>query len=192
MAFRARSVFERARLRGAAIAAALAAIAMPVLAQSRDPAFFVQSGDGDRAVRSVAWGGSFDLRPLDPESPDPWSFYVEGTLGEWFSHHHDAGQQTRFAQFTVAPAVRYTFGGALRAVFAEAGIGLSAIAPHFEDHNRRFSTIFNFDDHVALGVRLGEHDENEISVRGEHFSNGGVKNPNPGQNFVQLRIARHF
>ena len=161
-------------------------------AQSRDPAFFVQAGDGDRAVRSVAIGGSFDLKALNPDRPSPWSFYVEGVIGEWFSHHRDQGQRADFTQFTVAPVVRYQFGGAFRAIFVEAGVGLSAIAPRFEDHGRNFSTIFNFDDHASIGFRHGEHDENEFSVRVEHFSNGGIRNPNPGQNFVQLRYARHF
>jgi len=161
-------------------------------AEPNDPAAFVQVGQGDRAVRSVAIGLSRDFTAANPDRPSPWSFYAEGIIGEWFSHHHDAGQRTQFTQLTATPVARYTFGGVLNDVFVEVGVGLSLITPHFEDHGRRFSTNFNFDDHASLGIRFGERDANELSIRAEHFSNGGVRNPNPGQNFGQLRFARHF
>ena len=157
-----------------------------------DEAWFLQAGEGDRAVRSVAFGASRNFTTVDADAPKPWSVYGEVVVGEWFVHHHDPGERTGFTQVTAAPVLRYAFGGMLRNVFVEAGIGLSLIAPHFHDHGRRFSTVFNFDDHASLGVRFGERGANEISVRGEHFSNGGIRNPNPGQNFAQLRYARHF
>ena len=32
----------------------------------------------------------------------------------------------------------------------------------------------------------------EIVLRAEHFSNAGIKPPNPGQNFLELRYVHHF
>jgi lipid A 3-O-deacylase len=66
------------------------------------------------------------------------------------------------------------------------------ITPRFRDHGRMFGSTFNFDDHASFGFRQGEHGENEFTVRAEHFSNAGIKKPNPGQNFLRLRYARHF
>ena len=32
----------------------------------------------------------------------------------------------------------------------------------------------------------------ELALRLQHFSNAGIKHPNPGENFVQLRYAQGF
>ena len=39
---------------------------------------------------------------------------------------------------------------------------------------------------------FGEQKLNEISLRFEHHSNAAIKQPNPGENFLQLRYARRF
>ena len=154
--------------------------------------------DGDEpsvagaAVKSIAFGGTAAFTARDPANPGPWSVYGEAVVGQWFAHHRDPGQPGSVTQLTFAPVLRYSFGGVLNDVFVEVGVGLSLITPHFEDHGRRFSTTFNFDDHASLGKRFGARREHELSLRVEHFSNGGIRNPNPGQNFAQLRYARHF
>ncbi len=176
----------------AAIVAAGCVASTAACAQTSDNAWFLQAGEGDRAVRSIAIGAFHTFVPNDVSDPTGWSVYGEAVLGEWFVHHHDDGQRTQFTQLTAAPVLRYTFGGKLRDFFVEAGVGLTIVTPRFEDHGRQFSTTFQFDDHASVGVRFGLRDANELSVRIEHFSNGGIRNPNPGQNFAQLRYARHF
>jgi hypothetical protein len=42
---------------------------------------------------------------------------------------------------------------------------------------------------LALGRSFGSGDRHEIALRAKHFSNGGVREPNPGLNFVQLRYS---
>jgi hypothetical protein len=49
---------------------------------------------------------------------------------------------------------------------------------------KRFSTAFNFGDHIGIGYRTGR---GEWSLRLQHFSNAGIDTPNPGEDFVQLR-----
>ncbi len=176
----------------AGLSIVLSSVVAPAAAKSGDEAWFLQGGEGDRAVRSAAIGYTRGFLPKDDADPTGWSVYGEAVLGEWFVHHHDPGQRTMFTQVTAAPVLRYTFDGALRDVFIEAGVGLTAIVPRFHDTGRAFSTTFQFDDHASLGLRFGARDENELSIRIEHFSNGGLRNPNPGQNFGQLRFARHF
>jgi lipid A 3-O-deacylase len=41
-------------------------------------------------------------------------------------------------------------------------------------------------------VELGQQRQHELQLRLEHVSNAGIKEPNPGANFVQLRYALHF
>ena len=169
--------------------AAAALDAMPAAAATfSDPSVFVQAGQGDEAVRSATVGAMFEVRPDRVAADSPWSFVVEAAVGEWFVHEPRDGARLRFYQFGLTPSVRYRIGG----VFVEAGIGAALITPHFQDGDRRFSTGFNFGDHLGIGTRFGANDANELMLRVEHFSNGGIRNPNPGQNFVELRYGRRF
>ena len=54
------------------------------------------------------------------------------------------------------------------------------------DQNVSFSTRFQFGDHLGVGVRRGQYD---IGLRLQHLSNAGLRNPNPGVNFLQLHLA---
>jgi len=71
--------------------------------------------------------------------------------------------------------------------FGEAGIGASVIAPAYHTDSKRFSTAFNFGDHLAIGREFGANHRQEIALRIEHFSNAGIDHPKPGENFVQVR-----
>jgi len=111
---------------------------------------------------------------------------IEASLGQWQTHgqrHH-----TRpFAQFGFTPSLRFypdALGGHW---FGEAGIGANVIAPAYHTDGKRFSTAFNFGDHLAIGRELGADHRQELELRVEHFSNAGIDHPNPGENFVQVR-----
>lgn len=77
--------------------------------------------------------------------------------------------------------------------FAEAGLGISlASNRRYISDDTKFSTRFNFATHIGAGYLFGEQLKNEISLRVVHYSNAGIRHPNPGENFVQLRYARSF
>ena len=77
--------------------------------------------------------------------------------------------------------------------FMEAGIGVSyAVNRLYLTDHKDFSTRYNFASHLGIGYLFGEQRKNEVSLRLEHHSNAGIKNPNPGENFLQIRYARHF
>jgi hypothetical protein len=61
-----------------------------------------------------------------------------------------------------------------------------------EKRRSRFSTRFNFGDHLAVGLRFGPRGEHGVALRLQHFSNGGIEKPNPGEDFLQLRYLREF
>lgn len=77
--------------------------------------------------------------------------------------------------------------------FIEAGVGVSyAINHRYQTDHKDFSTRYNFASHIGIGYLFGEQRKNEVSLRLEHHSNAGIKRPNPGENFIQIRYARHF
>jgi lipid A 3-O-deacylase len=46
---------------------------------------------------------------------------------------------------------------------------------------------------MGLGYTLGGPDgKQEIGLRWSHTSNAGLKKPNPGQDFLQLRLVQRF
>ena len=92
----------------------------------------------------------------------------------------------------VTPVLRLYPRGLAAGWFAEGGIGVNSISPRYQNGTRKFSTEFNFGDHIAVGWRFGERGEHEIALRVQHFSNCGTREPNPGENFVQLRYVQRF
>jgi hypothetical protein len=64
--------------------------------------------------------------------------------------------------------------------------------PVFRSRDRDFSTEFNFQSHLAVGYVLGERGEHDFGLRIEHFSNAGIREPNPGMNFGSLRYTHRF
>ena len=58
--------------------------------------------------------------------------------------------------------------------------------------SREFSTTFQFTEQLGGGRNFGSRGEHEVSVRVQHFSNGGIKEPNPGENFWQVRYLYRF
>jgi lipid A 3-O-deacylase len=57
---------------------------------------------------------------------------------------------------------------------------------------RQFSTNFQFTEVIGVGLSLGEHGQHELGFRFQHFSNGGIKKPNPGETFVRARYTYRF
>ena len=76
--------------------------------------------------------------------------------------------------------------------FFERGIGASYASPRFVTRYKEMSTRFNFVSHLAVGFNHGAAHQHEWQLRIQHSSPDGTKNPNPGQNYLQLRYARHF
>jgi hypothetical protein len=176
-------------------AATKAAVAADPQAQAgaRDysHAFFLQAGvaeDTNMLLAGITWDW-------------PWhrdyavgrlSGYWEMSFGRWDTDHPAREGSTWVTQFGVTPVLRIypaSWGGRW---FVEGGIGVNLLLPVYRSSDKRFSTSFNFGDHLAVGRRFGQQAEHELSLRLQHFSNAGIKSPNPGEDFVQLRYSRRF
>jgi lipid A 3-O-deacylase len=131
----------------------------------------------------------------------PWAWRRETSRGEWtgiteayVSHWNARGVSERqsFTQLGVVPLVRYHFGQARSGWFLEGGIGISAMDSVYQTADKQFSTRLNFVDVLGVGHSLGSQGKRELGLRISHISNAGIKEPNPGENFVQLRYAVTF
>ena len=76
--------------------------------------------------------------------------------------------------------------------YVEAAIGFHMLSDLRVNFQRLFSTRFQYGDHIGVGARFGGRQRWDASLRLQHLSNGGLARPNPGINFVQLRLQYHF
>jgi len=116
---------------------------------------------------------------------------VEAAIGRWSGNGENASS-VWFTQVGLTPVLRLQPRSWPRGLFVEAGIGANVIVPIYHSDDKHFSTEFNFGDHLAIGRQFGDHREQEIALRLQHFSNAGIREPNPGENFQQLRYLKRF
>ena len=118
--------------------------------------------------------------------------YWELSLSRWSYPTMDGRNEAWLGQVGVVPTFRYRGAEGTSPWFIEAGIGASITTTVYETRRKRFSTTFNFADRIGVGRNFGASGQHELSLRVEHFSNAGIKRPNPGENFAQLRYGYHF
>ena len=174
------------------LAAACAAVSSAPAAQTgllSPSSAYVQAGVAEDAQMVIAgatweWGWHRDFRVGRVTG------YWEASFGRWNSDNAPAGGSAWVTQLGATPVLRLYPGGGRW--FIEGGIGANFLLPIYRSQTKRFSTSFNFGDHLAFGRLFGDGGRHEISLRIQHFSNGGIKKPNPGENFLQLRYSRRF
>ncbi len=113
------------------------------------------------------------------------------TAGYWRVNRSDRTEVSVVSEAGLTPTLR--LGGPSRTgFFAEIGVGAIAISPRFQSTRARFSTNYQFGDHFGVGWRSRGAHRWEVALRYEHFSNAGIKKPNPGEGFAQLRLSAGF
>lgn len=121
-----------------------------------------------------------------------WSTHLEASLAGWWPSAPAAGDPGHYTRIGITPVLRYRFAGSSAGAFVEAGIGAHLIGPVYRAGDRRFGSAFNFGDHLAVGWMPDARGRHELALRLQHFSNGGLRPPNPGENFLQLRWVSRF
>lgn len=153
----------------------------------RPSGVFVQAGTG-RDVASLALGATWDWNWQHDIGLGRLTATTEVLAAEWFAR----APSREFTQVGILPMLRLYPREWDAGWFVEGGIGANAITPRYRNHHSHFSTTFNFNVPFGMGRRFGRANEHEVVVRFEHFSNGGIRQPNPGENFLQARYARRF
>jgi hypothetical protein len=153
---------------------------------------FMQAGNGDQSTSAYAVGAAWNWNWSRQYRIGLLTGYTEATVGRW---HTDSAALTDahwFTQVGITPVFRLFPGGGENRWFGEVGIGANYISPIYRTESKRFSTAFNFGDHAAVGRILGDRRQASVALRLQHFSNGGIDEPNPGENFTQLRYSYQF
>ncbi len=145
-------------------------------------AVFLQVAESARS-RSSTIGLSWDLDWQGRWLGGRLSSYAEFSLAHWSIETPTGRDTAAVSQLGLTPVLRWQAEGS--PWFFEGGIGLNLIGPTYKAGRKRFSTAFNFGDHLGVGRQFGAGQE--LALRLQHFSNAGIKQPNPGEDFVQLR-----
>ena len=170
---------------------ACATVALPSAAADLRPGgVFVQGGTGDHSLRAGTVGVVWPWAWQRPLGSGQIAGYTEAYLSRWSAK--DTNGRASFNQIAVVPMLRFRPDAGRSPWFLEGGIGLSYMDRLFAAQDKRFSTRFNFADTLGLGRSFGEQNRHELSLRLTHYSNGGIKHPNPGQNVIGLRYGYMF
>lgn len=173
------------------VAASLIALPIGVLAADLRPAgFYVQGGLAEQRTYSVtaglvwpwAWRRDFGRTEL--------TGLTEAFVSQWSARIPESRHS--LTQVGVLPLLRLRFDGGRSDWFIEGGIGLSVMDHAYRTTTKRFGSTFNFVDVLGGGRSFGVNRSREVALRLTHVSNGHVKEPNPGENFLQLRYAVMF
>ena len=119
---------------------------------------------------------------------DQWHIggYWDLSLGHWRRDEVWAGQNDNITELGLTPTLRLQQNDG-HGMYVEAGVGAHLLS-RTSLGPKRFSTAFQFGEHVGIGYRFGDKGAIDLSLRYQHLSNAGIKHPNSGINFGQVRL----
>ena len=156
---------------------AAALLLAPLSAPAAD-GISLELGQGDRDV-SLVRAGVHSYYALQKLAPHNIHVLLEASLGYWST---DEGPIWDIAMTPVFRYARSRTSGP----YVEGAIGLHFLTDTHIKPDVTLSTHFQFGDHIGVGIRRGKYD---MGLRLQHLSNAGLRNPNPGVNFLLLRVA---
>jgi lipid A 3-O-deacylase len=116
--------------------------------------------------------------------------YWDLALGQWHKRNVAPGQNDDVTDLGITPVFRVQRND-LQGPYIEAGIGAHLLS-RSDIGNKQLSTRFQFGDHIGIGYRFGDKGQFDLGYRFQHLSNAGIKRPNPGINFSQVRLTYRF
>jgi len=114
-----------------------------------------------------------------------WDFSASFWRG---TRHRGLHASQSLAAIGVTPVFRWERHDQ-RGPYGEFGIGAHLLSELYNNNGDRMSTRFQFGDHIGVGYRW---DRVDLGLKFQHYSNGGIKKPNPGVDFVALRLLYAF
>jgi lipid A 3-O-deacylase len=180
-------------LRLGVLAALLAASATLSHAFDLKPdAVSLEAGAGTHGARIVGAGLVWDWDFERMRRKAELTAHTELLVNSWRADAIGGGENS-YTQVVLLPSLRMRLARGASPWYFELGIGASYMDRLFVTPDKQFSTRWNFYDVMGVGHTLGGPDgKHEIGMRWIHVSNGGLKKPNPGQDFLQLRYVARF
>ena len=138
----------------------------------------VEVGYGDDRTSMIRFSITDNWRTREPATRE-WRLagYWEFSAGLWDNKDEST------AEIAITPVFRLERSR----LYLEAAIGAHLVQAHISAH-RTFSTAFQFGEHLGAGYRFGPARRYDLGMRLQHISNGGLSKPNPGINFVLVRL----
>ncbi|EHP42612.1 hypothetical protein OR16_13204 [Cupriavidus basilensis OR16] len=113
---------------------------------------------------------------------------LEISAGAWDPH---GGSSGAMGDIGLTPIFRLQGGGNATA-FVDLAIGAHLLSRTRISDTTVFSTAFQFGDRIAIGYRFDDAVHSELALRLQHYSNGRIKRPNPGINFLLVQYSMQF
>lgn len=166
-------------------AGACTLISLPAAAQVLD-GVSAEFGLGDERTTVLRFAAHWKWRAQWPAGqPSRLSGYWELSAGAWDNHDNSS------ADFALTPVFRVERHTGGLTPYVEAAIGFHIVSRHIS-RERVLSTNFQFGDHLGAGMRFGARGRYDAGLRLQHISNGGIRQPNPGIDFLMVRLQYHF
>ncbi|KAF1068566.1 acyloxyacyl hydrolase [Variovorax sp.] len=157
--------------------------------------FYVEGGRAPHgqmgSTNAFTVGMTLPWSPRQPVQEGALTTYWDVFLSDWQAPALDDGRHD-YVQIGAIYTWRWRFAHGGSPWYVEGGVGGSVMDHVYRTPDRSFSTAFQFTEVLGVGRSFGDHGEHDLSLRVQHFSNGGIKKPNPGENFVRVRYTYHF
>lgn len=151
----------------------------------------VQAGAGRHSAAMAGVGIVWDWDFQRMRRKAELTAHTELMFNAWRASDLGGGYQD-YAQLVLLPSLRMRLDRGASPWFIELGIGASYLNKDYVTPQKTFSTRWNFYDMLGIGYSFGEEHHHELGLRWVHVSNAGIRNPNPGEDFVQMRYVRRF
>jgi len=117
--------------------------------------------------------------------------YWDLSLTQWRGNKFQDidGQTQNLTDIGITPVFRFQ-RDTLKGPYLEGGIGAHYLTKHYDNNGRKLSTNFQFGDHLGIGYVFNNN--LDIALKVQHYSNGGIRQPNSGVNFAVISVRYPF
>lgn len=117
--------------------------------------------------------------------------YWDASLARWRNTRFQdrPGSTQHITGFGITPVFRLQQDD-LTGLYGEAGIGVRYLSDLYDNNGHQLSTKFQFASHLGVGYVF--QNSVDLGLRVQHISNGSIKKPNSGVDFVVVRASYRF
>ena len=173
------------------IAVASAMLAMQAAQAAPDiDTVYTEFGSGSK-IRMVRAGATSDWNTRWFQSNGTHlTAYWDASVGFWEARQWNnvPGAKKNIIDIGFTPVFRFE-NTSKKGFYVEGGIGAHLLSRTYNNNDDGLSTAYQFGDHLGVGYVF---DKWEIAAKVQHFSNGGIKKPNSGVDYVVLKASYRY
>lgn len=167
-----------------------AAILFGVHAQAAD-SFSLEGGVGEKVQivkAGVQW--NWNKQWFQTENHHIGGYW-DASIAQWRGTNYEnvSGRHQYITSIGITPVFRWQSNDRT-GFYGEAGIGLNVLSELYDNNDDQLSTAFQFSDHIGIGYVF--NNKVDVGLKVLHYSNGGIKEPNDGADFVLATLRYSF